>query len=159
MRKILIIITTMFFSLFIFGMKETKKDIYNIKTKLNDNREIVRNEIESGKDTKTSSYNSEEEKTLYQTGVASFYGGKWHGKRTANGEIFDTHSLTAAHKTLPFNTKVKVTNLSNGKSVIFRINNRGPYSKGRVIDLSTAAFSAIENTSKGITKVQLQIVK
>ncbi|MBP6125092.1 MAG: septal ring lytic transglycosylase RlpA family protein [Leptotrichiaceae bacterium] len=159
MRKILIIITTMFFSLFIFGMKETKKDIYNIKTKLNDNREIVRNEIESGKDTKTSSYNSEEEKTLYQTGVASFYGGKWHGKRTANGEIFDTHSLTAAHKTLPFNTKVKVTNLSNGKSVIVRINNRGPYSKGRVIDLSTAAFSAIENTSKGITKVQLQIVK
>ena len=159
MRKILIIITTMFFSLFIFGMKETKKDIYNIKTKLNDNREIVRNEIESGKDTKTSSYNSEEEKTLYQTGVASFYGGKWHGKRTANGEIFDTHSLTAAHKTLPFNTKVKVTNLSNGKSVIVRINNRGPYSKGRVIDLSTAAFSAIENTSKGTTKVQLQIVK
>ena len=159
MRKILIIITTMFFSLFIFGMKETKKDIYNIKTKLNDNREIVRNEIESEKDTKTSSYNSEEEKTLYQTGVASFYGGKWHGKRTANGEIFDTHSLTAAHKTLPFNTKVKVTNLSNGKSVIVRINNRGPYSKGRVIDLSTAAFSAIENTSKGITKVQLQIVK
>ena len=159
MRKILIIITTMFFSLFIFGMKETKKDIYNIKTKLNDNREIVRNEIESGKDTKTSSYNSEEEKTLYQTGVASFYGGKWHGKRTANGEIFDTHSLTAAHKTLPFNTKVKVTNLSNGKSVIVRINNRGPYSKGRVIDLITAAFSAIENTSKGITKVQLQIVK
>ena len=71
MRKILIIITTMFFSLFIFGMKETKKDIYNIKTKLNDNREIVRNEIESGKDTKTSSYNSEEEKTLYQTGVAT----------------------------------------------------------------------------------------
>ena len=159
MRKILIIITTMFFSLFIFGMKETKKDIYNIKTKLNDNREIVRNEIESGKDTKTSSYNSEEEKTLFQNGVASFYGGKWHGKRTANGEIFDTHSLTAAHKTLPFNTKVKVTNLSNGKSVIVRINNRGPYSKGRVIDLSTAAFSAIENTSKGITKVQLQIVK
>ena len=159
MRKILIIITTMFFSLFIFGMKETKKDIYNIKTKLNDNREIVGNEIESGKDTKTSSYNSEEEKTLYQTGVASFYGGKWHGKRTANGEIFDTYSLTAAHKTLPFNTKVKVTNLSNGKSVIVRINNRGPYSKGRVIDLSTAAFSAIENTSKGITKVQLQIVK
>ena len=159
MRKILIIITTMFFSLFIFGMKETKKDIYNIKTKLNDNREIVGNEIESGKDTETSSYNSEEEKTLYQTGVASFYGGKWHGKRTANGEIFDTYSLTAAHKTLPFNTKVKVTNLSNGKSVIVRINNRGPYSKGRVIDLSTAAFSAIENTSKGITKVQLQIVK
>ena len=94
----------------------------------------------------------------YQTGIASFYGGKWHGRKTANGEIFNTNSLTAAHKTLPFNTRVKVTNLSNGKSVIVRINNRGPYTKGRIIDLSTAAFSAIENTKKGITKVQLQII-
>ncbi|MBP6125091.1 MAG: septal ring lytic transglycosylase RlpA family protein [Leptotrichiaceae bacterium] len=96
---------------------------------------------------------------VYQTGIASFYGGKWHGKRTANGEIFDTYSLTAAHKTLPFNTKVKVTNLNNGKSVIVRINNRGPYSKGRVIDLSTAAFTKIERKSKGITRVKLEIIR
>lgn len=97
--------------------------------------------------------------TYYQTGMASYYGGKWHGKRTANGEIFDTYKLTAAHKTLPFNTRVRVTNLSNGKSVIVRINNRGPYVKGRVIDLSQAAFSAIANMSKGVTKVKLEIVK
>lgn len=97
--------------------------------------------------------------SYFQTGNASFYGGKWHGRKTANGEIFDTYKLTAAHKTLPFGTRVRVTNLSNGKSVIVRINNRGPYSKGRVIDLSQAAFSKIENMSKGVTKVKLEIVK
>ena len=95
----------------------------------------------------------------YQTGIASFYGGKWHGRKTANGEIFNTNSLTAAHKTLPFNTRVKVTNLSNGKSVIVRINNRGPYIKGRIIDLSTAAFTSIESRNKGITRGKLEIVK
>ena len=76
--------------------------------------------------------------SYFQTGTASFYGGKWHGRKTANGEIFDTYKLTAAHKTLPFGTRVRVTNLSNGKSVVVRINNRGPYSKGRIIDLSQA---------------------
>ena len=97
--------------------------------------------------------------THFQTGMASFYGGKWHGKKTANGEIFNENSLTAAHKTLPFGTRVKVTNLDNGKSVVVRINNRGPYSKGRVIDLSKAAFAKIANTSKGVTKVKLEIAK
>lgn len=96
---------------------------------------------------------------VYQTGTASFYGGKWHGKKTANGEIFNTYSLTAAHKTLPFNNRVRVTNLNNGKSVIVRINNRGPYIKGRIIDLSTAAFTAIESKNKGIARVKLEIVK
>ena len=96
---------------------------------------------------------------VYQIGTASFYGGKWHGRKTANGEIFNTYSLTAAHKTLPFNTRVRVTNLNNGKSVIVRINNRGPYIKGRIIDLSTAAFTAIESKNKGIARVKLEIVK
>ena len=67
--------------------------------------------------------------------------------------------MTAAHKTLPFGTKVKVTNLSNGKSVVVRINNRGPYVKGRVIDLSTAAFGAIESLNAGVTSVKLEIIK
>ena len=97
--------------------------------------------------------------SYFQTGTASFYGGKWHGRKTANGEIFDTYKLRAAHKTLPFGTRARVTNLSNGKSVVVRINNRGPYSKGRIIDLSQAAFSKIENMSKGVTKVKLEIVK
>ena len=97
--------------------------------------------------------------THFQTGMASYYGGSWHGKKTANGEIFNENSLTAAHKTLPFGTRVKVTNLDNGKSVVVRINNRGPYSKGRVIDLSKAAFSKIASTSKGVTRVKLEVAK
>lgn len=100
-----------------------------------------------------------EKYTHFQTGMASYYGGSWHGKKTANGEIFNENSLTAAHKTLPFGTKVKVTNLDNGKSVVVRINNRGPYSRGRVIDLSKAAFSKIASTSKGVTRVKLEVAK
>lgn len=129
----------------------------------------VRNEIvinikdvnESFKENKEEAEELEEmgEYKHYQTGTASFYGGKWHGKKTASGEKFDQNSMTAAHKTLPFGTKVRVTNLSNGKTVIVRINNRGPYSKGRIIDLSKGVFSKIENISKGVTKVKLEILK
>lgn len=136
--------------------KEIQSELKIIEIKLNSVPKIEDEEIAS------SDSNDKDEKakyTHYQTGIASFYGGKWHGRRTANGEIFDTYKLTAAHKTLPFNTRVRVTNLSNGKSVMVRINNRGPYSKGRIIDLSQAAFSAIENTRKGVTKVKLEIVK
>lgn len=100
-----------------------------------------------------------EKSTFFETGVASFYGGRWNGRRTASGEIFNTSKLTAAHKTLPFGSKVKVTNLSNGKYVVVRINDRGPFIKGRVIDLSYAAFSVIESVNKGITKVKLEILK
>ena len=78
-----------------------------------------------------------------QTGAASWYGPGFHGKRTANGERFNTHALTAAHKTVPFGTKVRVTNESTGKSVMVRINDRGPYAHGRVIDLSKAAAEAV----------------
>ena len=78
-----------------------------------------------------------------QTGAASWYGPGFHGKRTANGETFNTHALTAAHKTLPFGTQLRVTNERTGKSVVVRINDRGPYAHGRVIDLSKAAAEAV----------------
>src|SRR5690606_28997703 len=74
-----------------------------------------------------------------QEGVASWYGSDWHGKKTANGERYDMNSMTAAHKTLPFGTLVRVKNERNGRECIVRINNRGPFSKGRIIDLSKAA--------------------
>jgi peptidoglycan lytic transglycosylase len=76
-------------------------------------------------------------------GVASWYGPGFHGKKTANGERFNTNDLTAAHKTLPFGTKVRITNERTGKSVVVRINDRGPYAHGRVIDLSKAAAEAV----------------
>ncbi len=78
-----------------------------------------------------------------QSGKASWYGPGFHGRRTANGERFNTNAYTAAHKTLPFGTKLKVTHAKTGKSVVVRINDRGPYAHGRVIDLSRASARAI----------------
>lgn len=83
---------------------------------------------------------------------ASFYGGKLHGSMTASGERFNQNEFTAAHKQLPLHSIVDVTNPKNGKTVRVRINDRGPYVKGRSIDLSAAAFAAIENPNKGIIK-------
>ena len=94
----------------------------------------------------------EEAYTANLSGGASFYGEKWNGRRTANGEIFNTYELTAAHKSLPFGTKVKVVNKTNGKSVVVRINDRGPFVKGRTIDLSKKAFQSIASINKGVLK-------
>jgi rare lipoprotein A len=91
-------------------------------------------------------------------GVASYYGPGFHGRRTANGERFDMHAMTAAHRTLPFGTLVKVTNLSNGKSTVVRVTDRGPYVGNRVIDLSVAAAKQIGSTHSGVAQVSLEIV-
>ena len=88
--------------------------------------------------------------------IASWYGPGFHGRTTANGEKYNMHALTAAHKSLSFGTKVKVTNLKNKKSVIVRINDRGPFKPGRVIDLSKAANAQI---SCNLCKVKLEILK
>ena len=92
-------------------------------------------------------------------GMASWYGPGFHGRRTANGERFNQNALTAAHKTLPFGTKVKVTNLRNGQSVVVRINDRGPYAHGRVIDLSSAAAKVIGIKGSGVGNVALDILQ
>lgn len=91
-------------------------------------------------------------------GIASWYGPTFHGKSTANGETYDQNELTAAHKTLPFNTVVKVTNLENGKSVTVRINDRGPYAGDRIIDLSRAAAEQIDMIGPGTAEVRLELV-
>lgn len=94
-----------------------------------------------------------------ETGIASWYGPNFHGKQTANGEVYNQNELTAAHKTLPFNTVVKVTNLANGKSVTVRINDRGPYVGRRVIDLSRTAAERIDMIGPGTAKVRIELVK
>lgn len=93
-----------------------------------------------------------------ESGIASWYGGKFNGRKTANGEIFDTSQLTAAHKTLPFGTIVKVENIQNGKSVEVRINDRGPFVEGRIIDLSRAGAEAIGMIGTGIAQVRIEVV-
>lgn len=89
------------------------------------------------------------------TGIASYYGKEFHGRKTASGEPFDMDALTAAHRTLPFNTMVRVTNFKNGKSVTVRINDRGPFIAGRIIDLSQAAAKAIGLLSIGQVAVEI----
>jgi len=92
------------------------------------------------------------------SGKASYYGNQHHNKQTASGERFDQGALTAAHRTLPFGTKVRVTNTRNGKSVVVRINDRGPFVRGRIIDLSKAAFERIASTRSGVVRVRLEKV-
>jgi rare lipoprotein A len=92
------------------------------------------------------------------SGRASWYGPKFHGRRTANGEVFNQNALTAAHPYLKFGTKVKVTNLHNGRSVVVRINDRGPFAGNRVIDLSAAAAQTIKMISSGIAPVRVTVL-
>ena len=92
-------------------------------------------------------------------GESSYYADKFHGRKTANGEIFDMYKKTAAHKTLPFNTMLEVTNLENNQSVIVRVNDRGPFIGNRILDLSYGAAMEIDMISSGVVKVKIKIVK
>jgi len=94
-----------------------------------------------------------------QKGLASWYGPDFHGKLTSNGEIYNMHALTAAHKTLPFGAYVRVTNLNNGKSIVVRINDRGPFVKGRIIDLSYAAAKKLGTDITGVAPVKIKVLK
>jgi rare lipoprotein A len=94
----------------------------------------------------------------YQVGKASWYGGLFQGKATASGEDYDMYDFTAAHRELPLGTFVKVTNLSNLKSVIVRVNDRGPVTPGRIIDLSYSAARSLDMHQNGLQKVQIDIV-
>lgn len=103
-------------------------------------------------------YYPKESYDLVETGIASWYGPGFHGKRTANGEVFDTNELTAAHRTLQMPSLVRVTNLENGRSVVVRVNDRGPFSKGRVIDVSERAASLLGFKNQGTAKVRLEVM-
>ncbi len=92
------------------------------------------------------------------TGLASFYGKAHHGNQTANGERFNMNALSAAHTTLPLPSCVKVTNLRNNKSIILRVNDRGPFVKGRIIDVSYAAAKELDFIGAGLTEVRVQII-
>lgn len=92
------------------------------------------------------------------SGTASWYGGKFHGRRTASGETYNQNALTAAHRTLPFGTEVVVTNQANGRSVVVRINDRGPFTGGRIIDLSHKAASQIGMINSGTARVTLEVI-
>ena len=94
-----------------------------------------------------------------ERGIASWYGGKFHGRATASGEIFDMEKVSAAHKRLPFGTVVRVENLDNGKQLKVRINDRGPFVRGRIIDLSRAAARELGMLEAGVAKVRITVVR
>jgi rare lipoprotein A len=103
-------------------------------------------------------YYPEEDYHLVETGIASWYGPNFHGKPTANGEIFDKYELTAAHRTLQMPSLVRVTNLDNGRSLVVRINDRGPYKRGRIIDLSERASELLGFKNQGTAKVKIEVL-
>ena len=94
----------------------------------------------------------------YQIGFASYYGKKFHGRKTANGEIFNMYKLTAAHRVLPLGTNVRVTHLENGKWVEVKVNDRGPFIEGRILDLSFAAALEIEMVNAGTARVMIEVL-
>ncbi len=100
-----------------------------------------------------------EGKSASTKGIASYYAHDFHGKKTANGEQFDMHAMTAAHRSYPFNTKIRVTNENNGKSCVVRVNDRGPFKLDRIIDLSLGAAEKLGMTSSGTAPVTLEVIE
>jgi rare lipoprotein A len=92
-----------------------------------------------------------------ETGMISYYADKFHGRRTASGQVFDKNAMTAAHRSLPFGTRVEVTNLDNGKSIVVTVNDRGPYAHGRILDVSPAAARALGMIGKGTVKATVKV--
>lgn len=97
--------------------------------------------------------------TYREVGQASWYGKPFHGRRTASGERYDMHAMTAAHKTLPFGTELRVTNLDNKRAVVVKVNDRGPFVKGRILDVSRRAAERLGFRDKGVTTVRLEILR
>jgi rare lipoprotein A len=122
-------------------------------------------ETMSKKSKKNSQKKKENKKPLFNKskkvykGISSYYGPNFHGKLTANGEIFDMYGITAAHKEIPFNTIVRVTNENNGKTQIIRINDRGPYVDGRILDCSFGAAKKLGFVSEGTAPVKIEIIE
>jgi rare lipoprotein A len=97
--------------------------------------------------------------SIAEEGMASYYADEFNGRQTSNGETYDMNQLTAAHRTLPFNTKVRVTNTLSGKAIVVRINDRGPFKDDRIIDLSLAAAKALELIGSGTAPVRLEVLQ
>jgi rare lipoprotein A len=145
--------TSFFAQSILIGKKDTKtisKDSVK-KVKLSEKDLVIADSLAANKD---------KFKPYKKTARASYYANKFHGRRTASGRVYDMNKLTAAHKTLPFGTKIRVTNFSNGKTVVVEITDRGPFVRGREIDLSKKAFFTIASSSgAGYINVSLDILQ
>jgi len=124
---------------------------YSSKSKTN-----IKSSKKISKKNKKKSFNTN--KKTYK-GISSYYGPNFHGKLTANGEVFDMYGVTAAHKEIPLNTVARVTNLDNGKSLILRINDRGPYIDGRILDCSYGAAKKLDFLEQGTANVKIDVIE
>ena len=120
---------------------------------------VVKKKITTSEKVKSVAETSSAVSTMATTGVASYYHNKFNGRKTASGEVFSNNKLTAAHRTYPLGTYLKVTNVANGKSVVVKVNDRGPFTKGKELDLSRKAFMDItDNPNKGNLQVNIEVV-
>jgi rare lipoprotein A len=115
--------------------------------------------VKEKSESKQQNENEEQNVSTVQEGIASYYGDAFHGNTTANGETFDMYKFTAAHRTLPLGTKVRVKNLANNRSIILRINDRGPYVEGRIIDVSYAAAKQLGMVETGTANVRIEVLE
>jgi rare lipoprotein A len=137
-------IVKLFLVLFLFTTSCTVSPRYGASNQVNNKKNIKNNRIKSNG---------------VLRGVSSWYGPNFHGKLTANGEVYDMYGVTAAHKTLTLNTVVRVTNLDNDKSIILRINDRGPYVDGRILDCSFGAAKKLGFHEQGTANVEIKIIE
>jgi rare lipoprotein A len=140
------------------GANDTEHDEQESEREEGPNGEVFSNRVSRSPD-EESSGNAYKKEKFYETGMASWYGREFHGKKTASGESFDMNGLTAAHKSLPFGTIIMVKNFNNGKTVKVRINDRGPYKGNRILDLSYAAAKKLDMLKNGRTHVGIKVLK
>ena len=136
--------------------------IVTTENAINTNNEDIKKVEEQKEEIKENKYSLDDYTVVSsdsEKGKVSYYAKKFHGNKTSSGEKFSIYKLTAAHRTLKFGTMVKVTNTDNGKSVVVRINDRGPFTKSKLIDLSPAAFEELASLSKGVINVKIEVVK
>jgi len=137
-------IVKFFLVIFLFTISCTVSPRYGVSNQVNNKKNTKNNRVKSNG---------------VLRGVSSWYGPNFHGKLTANGEVYDMYGVTAAHKTLTLNTVVRVTNLDNGKSLILRINDRGPYVDGRILDCSFGAAKKLGFHEQGTANVEIKIIE
>ena len=150
MKSKILIYTSIIISLTLFNCSNAPR--YYKSDTINANK-ISKKVSKSGKENKSKGHRK------IIKGISSFYAEDFHGKLTANGEVYDMYGLTAAHKTMPLNTICRVTNLENNKSLILRINDRGPYIKGRILDCSYGAAKKLDFINQGTTKVKIEVIE
>ncbi len=147
-------------ALILAGCAETQLAVHSAKRLISSSEETKATEYKIGKPYQIAGvwYYPQEDYEYDESGIASWYGAKFHGRQTANGEVYDMNALTAAHRTLPMPSYVRVTNLENGRSLILRVNDRGPFARGRIIDISRRGSQLLNFQNQGTARVRVQVL-